>query len=371
MRLDFEYFVLAFDENGEVVEKPTLLKNLHGYKSNDSDSNLSTHMDAPLTRLISKGHNMELQFEEERLVARFSFHVVDNIRGETIASLSDYVYGQMSDGFGEGEYYLPASYISQGVKTISFISKEKIDAKLIKDGIMVRPPSPSKRLLWAAEDGDLEYINLAVSKGQKLDVKGKWKMTPLSIAVQRKHSECVRALLEGGARLDLPLYDQVDSTGPIQQNSMTGTYLLDWSIAKDLPEGAQVIFEDDRALEIARVLSSHGADFNRELSGNYDRPIQWALGRDSWALVEYYLANGADPNYRHEHFDRTLLMEFPKIEAAKLLIEYGLDLTHRNKEGQTTREFFADRLLKLDPESAEKEKLETIIAIIDNFSEEL
>ncbi|MEP3891878.1 MAG: ankyrin repeat domain-containing protein [Hellea sp.] len=312
---------------------------------------------------------MELQFEAGRLFARFSFHVVDDTTDVTIANLSDYVYGQMTDGFGEGKYYLPSRYFSLGVKTISFISKDKIAAKRIKDEVIVRPPSPSKRLLWAAEDGDLEYINLAVSNGQKLDVKGKWKMTPLSMAVQRKHTECVRALLEGGARLDLPLYDHVDSTGPIQQNSMTGTYLLDWSIAKDLPEDAQVIFEDERALEIARILSRHDADFNRQLSGNYDRPIQWAIGRDSWALVEFYLENGADPNYRHDYLDRTLLMEFPKVEAANLLIRYGLDLSHKSKDGQTTREFIAEKIRKLDSRSSEKVKLETIISIIDKFKE--
>lgn len=370
MRLDFDYPINAFSNDGKEIRQLSLLNQLEGYKSKDANSILSEHMDPPLSREIAKGHPMSIHIESGHLMARFSFHIFDKTDSSTIERLSQFVSGQILDGFGEGKYYPSGRSDLKHISYLAFPNKCRLVVPIkVNDGKKVQPPAPSKRLLWAAIDGDLGHIQRAISNRQKLDVKGKWNTTPLSLCVREKHVGCVRALLEAGADINLPLYDTTESTCPVQQNAMTGTYLLDWELRKDLPNDAQVLFEDERAIEIAKLLLAYGADFNRQITGSFMRPLQWTLNRKSWRLAEFYIQNGADPNFRVPYNGNTLLMEFPYVQCANLLIKHGLDLTHKNKAGQTTLEFIQAKYDKLETEEtnlseSQSQKLKETISVL-------
>jgi len=373
LRLDYDVPVKAIDFDKSEIRNSKTLKSLHGYKSKDSDSNLLTHAGPPLNRVISKGHNMQLVFENGQLLARFSFHIIDDTPQKMIGALTEYVDGQLQDGFGEGQYWFGSKTSkASGVRSIQFTDVTEISPSFVNDGVKVRKPSPSKKLLWAAEDGDVEYIRSAVARGQKLDVVSKFKSTPLTIAILHKNVDCVRALLEGGADMNAAVYqDTINNNSPVKQNSMSGQTIV--KVGNETDPYKSKVIEDGRALEIAKILQEHGANWNEEIGGEYERPIQWALNRESYALIEYYLQNGADPNYRRPYNDYTLIMTNPKPKSAELLIRYGLNVQQRSKDGLTTKELLLARMesQKSDDRFSDKYKqavikdLQAIIDVID------
>lgn len=221
MRLDFLYPALVLDKDENLKNSDIkLLRSLNGLSDNSSDSNMVTHMERPLTLYVRKGLKMELIYrpESHKLFAKFSVYVIDPLPPQILEELTDYIYGQMTDGYGSGGYYPQR----KDIQRIGIDDSKIISPIYVEDGTKVRPVGPSQRLLWAAEDGDLDYINDAISKNRKLDVKGKWNMTPLLVAVRENHISCVEALLKAGADPNSPIYDLPDSNYPLDFNARAG-----------------------------------------------------------------------------------------------------------------------------------------------------
>jgi len=331
MRLDFLYPAMVFDKDENLKNSDIeILKSLNGLSDKSTDSNMVTHMERPLTLYVRKGLKMELVYQDEsqQLFAKFSVYVIDPLPPEILVELTDYIYGQMTDGYGSGGYYPQRKDIWRiGIDYSKITSPIYID-----DGTKVRPVEPSQRLLWAAEDGDLEYIKEAISKNRKLDVKGKWNMTPLLVTVRENHIGCVEALLKAGADPNSPIYDLPDSNYPIDFNARAGKTIKDGEVV-----------DDPRAQPITQLLLDHGVDINQPLRNNGERPLWWAINRRNYTHIEFFLKNGADPNHQLSHKGKTVLMaRMYDTKLAKLLIKYGYDLSLKNEDGETTYDFFVN-----------------------------
>jgi len=337
MRLDFLYPALVFDADKNLKNSDTdILKSLDGLSDKSADSNMRTHMERPLTVYVRKGLKMELVYHSasKKLFAKFSVYIVDGFPSEILDELIDYIYGQMTDGYGEGGYYPK----QKDIWRIGIDDSEAISPIFVDDGIKVQPPGPSQRLLWAAEDGDLDYIKESISRKRKLDVKGKWNMTPLLLAVRENHVDCVEALLKAGADPNSPIYDLSNSHYPIDFNARAGNKLTNDGVV-----------DDPRALPITRLLLDYGANINQPLRNDREVPLGWAIDRRNYTHIEFFLEHGADPNYQRNHSKETLLMARNyDTQLAKLLIEYGYDLSLKNENGETTYDFFMNMAQELE-----------------------
>jgi len=337
MRLDFSYPALVFDADKNLKNSDTdILKSLDGLSDKSADSNMRTHMERPLTVYVRKGLKMELVYHSasKKLFAKFSVYIVDGFPSEILDELIDYIYGQMTDGYGEGGYYPKRKDIWR----IGIDASEAISPISVDDGIKVQPPGPAQRLLWAAEDGDLDYIKESISRERKLDVKGKWNMTPLLLAVRENHVECVEALLKAGADPNSPIYEL--SHYPIDFNARAGDKLTD---------DRDRVVDDPRALPITRLLLDYGANINQPLRNDREVPLGWAIDRRNYTHIEFFLKHGADPNYQRNHSKKTLLMARNyDTQLAKLLIKYGYDLGLKNENGETTYDFFMNMAQELE-----------------------
>ena len=60
-----------------------------------------------------------------------------------------------------------------------------------------------KRLLSAADHGDLEHLNNLLAAGVDVNIHAMNGITPLMVASRQGHIEIVRALLEAGADPDI------------------------------------------------------------------------------------------------------------------------------------------------------------------------
>jgi len=331
MRLDFLYPALVFDADENLINSNTkTLKSLDSLGDKSADSNMRTHMERPLTIHVRKGLKMELVYHPAsmRLFAKFSLYIVEDLPPEILDELIDYVHGQMTDGYGEGGFYPQRKDVGR----IGIDDSEAISPIYVDDGTKVKPPGPSQRLLWAAEDGDLDYINESISRKRKLDVKGKWNTTPLLLAVRENHVECVEALLKAGADPNSPIYDLPGSHYPIDFNARAGTKLA-----------AGEVVDDPRALPITRLLLNHGANINQSLRNDFEVPLGWAINRGNYTHIEFFLQSGANPNHQRKHLQKTLLMaRHFDTRLAKLFIKYGYDLSLKNENGETTYDFFVN-----------------------------
>lgn len=117
---------------------------------------------------------------------------------------------------------------------------------------------------------------------------------PLFIALQRLRSECVEALLEGGAGLKI--------RGPLafghSLEPISAVGALIGGLAGAMPLHDRVSSESQEAwIGCARALARHGADLNEPLAGRKAgvRPLEAAVDADLAFAVEELLALGADP----------------------------------------------------------------------------
>ena len=150
----------------------------------------------------------------------------------------------------------------------------------------------SKRLLGAADTGDLQEIKNLVEEGADLDYRDQYGNSPLSNAGWKGHIEAVKLLHELGADLNQPCYE--DSS-----------------------------------------LIMHAA-FNAQME-----------------IVRFYLENGADPNQTNPENGETLLhttiskTNQPKrTELVTLFVDAGADVNAKTIPGKETGCFMRDAFLK-------------------------
>src|SRR5580693_8708817 len=175
-----------------------------------------------------------------------------------------------------------------------------------------RPPGGMTAMLFAAREGCMDCVRVLVEKGAKLDLTDPEGVTPLITALFNTHFDVAKYLIEKGANINrwdwwgrTPLYLAVDYN--------------------TLPHGGrpdQPALDDTLPIDIVRLLLEKGANPNPQLklfppyraTGN-DRGLDGMLGIGTTPLLRAAKAQDA--------------------AAIKLLLEHGASIDLPNNQGMT------------------------------------
>jgi len=175
-----------------------------------------------------------------------------------------------------------------------------------------RPPGGMTAMLFSTREGCLDCVHALVEKGAKLDLPDPEGVTPLISAIFNAHFDVAKFLIESGANVDrwdwwgrTPLYLAVDYN--------------------TLPHGGradQPSIDLAQPLDVARLLLEKGADPNLRLK-----------------MFPPYRATGADRGLdRMLTIGTTPLLRAAKAQdaaAIKLLLEHGAIVDLPNNDGWT------------------------------------
>jgi uncharacterized protein len=175
-----------------------------------------------------------------------------------------------------------------------------------------RPPGGMTAMLFSTREGCLDCVKALVEKGAKVDLPDPEGVTPLISAIFNAHFDVGRYLIEKGANVDrwdwwgrTPLYLAVDYN--------------------TLPHGGrpdQPSLDETLPIDIVRILLEKGANPNPQLK-----------------LLPPYRATGADRGVDSMlSFGATPLLRAAKAQdapAIKLLLEHGAIVDLPNNQGMT------------------------------------
>jgi ankyrin repeat protein len=185
--------------------------------------------------------------------------------------------------------YVPAlhSVLDRGLRTLPPMDRDRFGST--KDSLQKlrsieelvgyeRPPS-QRALFAAATDGDVAAVRALLAEGVDPDAWNAGHAAAIHMAARGKHTDVVRALLDGGADVDL------------QEEGLGSTALLNSLHARDP--------------ETARLLIARGADVT--LAGGGYAPLIVAASKSDRKMVELLIEHGAVSNAREEvHLVRAL-----------------------------------------------------------------
>ena len=176
-----------------------------------------------------------------------------------------------------------------------------------------QPAVVENPLVIAARTGDVAAIQQAAKDGRNLELADRKGATLLSVAARANKVEVVRALLEGGAKIDA-------------QDSRGFSPLI------------AAIQTRQNSIEVVQALIEKGADVNlRDTTGVGGTALSWAAGPFSNPqIVAALVAANADVNQTN-NVGMTALMwaaQFGSPATVKLLVDAGADLSVKMPSGQ-------------------------------------
>ena len=173
----------------------------------------------------------------------------------------------------------------------------KVAALLIDHGADLEAGSEingMRPLHLAVQSGDMPMVGLLLDRGAYIEAHDGLQRTPLLIAANEGHMQVARLLLERGAAVDGR--EGIRDRTPLMMASYFGR------------------------LETVKLLVERGADVNATDSFN-DTSLSFAVGDASYRnaggpfLIEYLLANGADPYIRRN--DGLTPLGYAKVRGFK------------------------------------------------------
>ncbi|XP_041379594.1 serine/threonine-protein phosphatase 6 regulatory ankyrin repeat subunit C-like, partial [Gigantopelta aegis] len=200
----------------------------------------------------------------------------------------------------------------------------------------------NKKLLTAAENGNLEEVRLALSEGANIDTQDKDGGTPLHFASQRGHVDTIRYLISQGAdttiknkRGHTPM-DKVKAHDPNRDEIIKFFDEKDETDETDrknkntpLHEAAWRGYTD-----IAQVLIEHGASLR---ATNTDKSLLEAIRFWRFRGVKSAIEKGADLNILDSDGSSPLHLACRggHLETTGYLISKGANTIIKDKSGRT------------------------------------
>lgn len=199
-------------------------------------------------------------------------------------------------------------------------------------------------LHFAAFNGDLQLIQLLLSKKASLDVENFDGNTPLVMAVKGHQLQAIRELVKGGANINKAT--SIGSTAIHHAASMG--YIDCMRLLKEL--GANIVFEKTEAGSLLHWASHSGSipcvgtvlyDFKipvNSVDKHGGTALMVAIHVQKLDVAAFLLENGADPNIAIPEDGTTPLhvaVEMGSLDAVKLLCSCGANPQAKNKAGET------------------------------------
>lgn len=154
------------------------------------------------------------------------------------------------------------------------------------------------RLMRSAASGLKRELGLLLEAGADPNIEDKAGLTAMHHAVRAGNTEILKSLLEKGGKNDAVFAAAIGDAATLAtlQKQRSLFPAVGWTPAHGAAAAGQ--------LEILKQLVADHADVNVSIKGSNETPLMWAarLGRKD--VVQYLLAQGADPN-RRDHKNRT------------------------------------------------------------------
>ena len=241
--------------------------------------------------------------------------------------------------------------------------RTEIARRLVEHGADVHAPTQRgfTPLMFAARMGDLEASKLILDGGADINVESSEKLTALHVATVRGHGDVAALLLDRGANpnADGPGYTPLHWAAGLWETNMTGANGMkppkghEWDQLRGVQEGKY---------ELVKTLLEHGADPDarfQELPDHYgnghtDPPkgstsLAVAAFSGDVEMIRLLAEHGADPSSKSETGLTPLMIATgvsrdnrissvtldTSLEAARAVVELGVDVNETNAEGNT------------------------------------
>ncbi|MEO0897419.1 MAG: ankyrin repeat domain-containing protein [Bacteroidota bacterium] len=184
-------------------------------------------------------------------------------------------------------------------------------------------------LMLAAEDGNLDCLNVLLQSGKNPNIKGRNNCSPIHRAVAHQHLQAVSLLADSSANLDAK-----DHTGktPLMYAIDTGdrsifNFLLERDADLEIMDhmNETVLFKAIKAgaTTPTRKLIEAGADVNHQnIKG--ESPLMLAVEEEKVTIVKCLLDHDADPTLEDENGETVFGRNIPSIRIKRLLQKHSL-----------------------------------------------
>ncbi|HEX4140506.1 MAG TPA: ankyrin repeat domain-containing protein [Candidatus Methylacidiphilales bacterium] len=181
-------------------------------------------------------------------------------------------------------------------------------AWLISKGFSIPQYTDGEQLIDATEHEDLPEMARLLKKGVDINYRGESSWTPITKAAAWNKVRAAKFLLAHGA----------------DPNSV---HLPGWDYT--------AICLTDKP-EIADAVLKAGGNINATLYKRNVHIMDYAVTFGATDMVKWYLAHGVDPTkVQCDDPSRTFLYDAGNPEIAELLIDHGVDVNHKDKQGET------------------------------------
>jgi ankyrin repeat protein/beta-lactamase regulating signal transducer with metallopeptidase domain len=179
---------------------------------------------------------------------------------------------------------------------------------LISKGFTVPDYTDGERLIDATQNEDLPEMDRLLKKGVDINYRGESSWTPVTKAAAWNKTRAMKFLLDHGA----------------DPNSV---HLPGWDYTAICLTSKP---------EIADMVLAHGGHLNATLYKRGVHIMDYSVTFGQTDMVKWYLAHGVDPTkVQADGPDKTFLFDAGNPEIAELLIQHGVDVKARDKDGDT------------------------------------
>jgi ankyrin repeat protein len=348
----------------------------------DNDEVRTQKQDEELSNFLSSK-----SFEIKPTLPFSALSVVKSANIEEIKKLIS-TYGiNYKDGLGDT--LLNIALKTNSLPVINFLLDQS-DVDLNAKNVLGQTP-----LQIAAMNGQLDNLELLISKGADVKAVDRYQNNLLHVAAKTNRSEIIKYLLDQ-AYIDVDEKNAFDKTPLFYSNEYHSTKALIDKGAKlsELSDGGKKLTEiavhqknkeflelllsnnpeirskvpvfhntDKKDLALAKFLLDKGFDIN--LTDNSGRSAIFDSSKD---FLEFLLKNGTNPDIRSNHDGGTALHSaafFTKAEDIELLLKYGANPNIKNNEGLTPLDIIKNQTSRLPPKKEDAEKKQRAIDALE------